>query len=62
MWPVTPPELRDAVALVWSIYATFADLPEPYNVPATGVFTGMSDLPYALMLMHDYCGIPWPAA
>jgi hypothetical protein len=60
MWPVTPPELRDAVALVWQIYATFADVPEPYNIPATGNFTGMADLPYALQLMHEYCGIPWP--
>jgi hypothetical protein len=62
MWPVTPPELKQWVALVYSIYATFAGIEEPFNIPAAGQVGGIERLPEALMAMHAYCGIPWPVA
>lgn len=60
MWPVAPGDLMDEVELVWTIYATFAGIDEPYNIPATGQVGGMEKLPNALMAMHAHCGIPWP--
>lgn len=60
MWPVAPDELKDDVELVWTIYATFAGIDEPYNIPATGQVAGIERLGEALMTMHAYCGIPWP--
>ncbi|HEX2626058.1 MAG TPA: hypothetical protein VHL56_04050 [Candidatus Limnocylindrales bacterium] len=62
MYPVAPPQLKDWVALVWKIYATYAGNPEPINVPLTGQVAGIAQLPDALKAMHAYCGIPWPAA
>lgn len=61
MWPVAPPELKQWVELVFTIYATFAGFEEPYNIPITGQVSGIQHLPEALMTMHAYCGIPWPA-
>jgi hypothetical protein len=62
MYPVAPSQLKDYVALVWAIYSTFAEISEPVNIPATGQVGGISKLPDALMAMHAYCGIPWPAS
>jgi hypothetical protein len=62
MYPVAPAQLKDWVALVWKIYATFAGNPEPRNVPLTGQVAGIAKLPDALHAMHAYCGIPWPAS
>lgn len=65
MYPVAPDELKDDVVLVFSIYATFARLKEPFDVPGAGILGGpeaMARLPGALMAMHAYCGIPWPAS
>lgn len=62
MWPVAPPELRKWVEVVFTIYATFAGFEEPYNIPITGQVSGIQNLPEALMTMHRYCGIPWPAS
>ncbi|MEO5704943.1 MAG: hypothetical protein ABIZ52_07455 [Candidatus Limnocylindrales bacterium] len=61
MYPVAPTELKKWVELVFTIYATFAGIDEPYNIPITGQVTGLQNLPEALMTMHAYCGIPWPA-
>jgi hypothetical protein len=60
MWPVAPDDLQDEVQLVWTIYATFAGIDDPYNIPATGQVGGIENLPDALMAMHAHCGIPWP--
>jgi hypothetical protein len=63
MEPVAPAELRDEVVLVFAIYATFGNVPEPWNVPGAGHIagpTGMARLPGALQAMHAHCGIPWP--
>lgn len=62
MWPVAPPEMVQWVELVFTIYAAYAGFEEPYNIPVTGHLTGIQRLPEALMSMHAYCGIPWPAA
>jgi hypothetical protein len=59
MWPVAPPELKEWVELVFTIYATFAGIEEPYNIPVTGHVLGIQYLPDALQTMHAYCGIPW---
>ena len=61
MYPVAPAEMQQWVILMWQIYSTFAGTPEPYNIPKTGNLGGISKLPDALMAMHAYCGIPWPA-
>jgi len=61
MWPVTPPELKQWVKLVFVIYAKFAGIKEPYSIPVTGHVSGIEHLPEALQAMHAYCGIPWPA-
>jgi hypothetical protein len=62
MYPVAPAELKNWVALVYRIYATFANVEEPANIPATGQVGGISELPKALEAMHTYCGLPWPPA
>ena len=62
MWPVAPAELKQWVELVFTIYATFAGIEEPYNIPITGQVSGIQHLPEALQTMHAYCGIPWPGA
>jgi hypothetical protein len=64
MHPVAPNELREHVILVYGIYATFGNVPEPWNLPGAGQIAGprtMERLPVALKAMHAYCGIPWPA-
>jgi hypothetical protein len=60
-----PAQLRSIVlllALVWSVYSTFAGIAKPKNIPAAGQVAGIDKLPDALQEMHAYCSIPWPGA